>query len=215
MNQASNLNRRRFVHGLQAGSATAIWAQSLLNILIAQDGSATLLCDTLAGQAVQLTVLQQGVTTHVPAEVKANLPGELFLERLVTLSSGGEVMMDNLSFIALDAIEPGVQAILEEGQLPIGHLFNQLWVRKTNLAGMQALHARLWAHSGLPDPDAVRSYRVNTPSAPCMLITETFRFGMRMNLPALGIELPQLGNQVAEPTAATARCFAEPIASEV
>ncbi len=175
--------RRRFADGLQPGSATAAWAETLLKVLLAQDGSATLLCETIAGGAVQLTVLKQNITEHVPPEVRQHLPGQRFMERFVTLSSGGEVMMDNLSYIALDAMEPSVCKILEEGQVPIGHLFDRLWVRKKSLFGMESLHERLWAQSGLPDARAVRSYLVSTPAAPCMLISETFRAGMRRGLP--------------------------------
>ncbi len=180
--------RRRFADGLKPGSATASWAETLLKVLIAQDGSATLLCEIIAEGAVQLTVLKQCITEHVPPEVRQHLPGERFMERFVSLSSGSEVMMDNLSYIALDAIEPSLCKILEEGRLPIGHLFDRLWVRKKTLSGMEALHARLWAQSGLPDPRAVRSYLVNTPAAPCMLISETFRSGMRRGLPGDVIE---------------------------
>lgn len=177
------LSRRRYTDGLTVGSTMAAWAEGWLKLLITQDGSATLLCEMIAHGPVQLTVHHQHATEQVPLEVKSNLPGRRFLERFVSLSSNGEVMMDNLSYIALDAIESDVRQILEEGRLPIGHLFEQMWVKKKPLSGMDALHARLWDRCGLPDPKAVRSYIVDTPYAKTMLITETFRYGMRLGMP--------------------------------
>ena len=175
--------RRRYHDGLESGTPGSIWAETLLKILIAQDGSATLLCETLAEGPIRLDVLHQVVTDSVPEIVKAHLLGEHFIERQVCMSARGEVMMDNLSYIALDTIDPEMRGFLEAGESPIGHIFNRRWTRKKPIPSPDSVQMRLWQRSGVPDPSAVRSYLVETPQGIGMLITETFRYGMRWGLP--------------------------------
>lgn len=159
----------------------------VLQLLLAQDGSTTLLCETVAGGPVTLQLLLQQQVQDVPPIVRSVLPGERFIERVTCLIAHGQVMMDNLSYIALDALAPDVQRDLEAGTMPIGHLFARMWTRRHFLAPQPVLHARLWAAvDGPPDAQASRSYSVVTPQGPCMLITETFRRGMLMQPPATG-----------------------------
>lgn len=150
----------------------------LLRLLMAQDGSTTRLCEAVAGGPVALELLEQRTTREVPECVRARLPGEEFIERLTSLCAHGEVMMDNLSYIALQGLEPDVERDLRAGTMPIGHLLARLWVRREFLPLDDALGARLWGAVGLPDPRATRSYRIVTPGGPRMLIAETWRQGI-------------------------------------
>jgi chorismate-pyruvate lyase len=123
------------------------------------------------------------VTDNVSSDVRSYLSGENFIERHVCMSFRNEVMMDNLSYIALDAIDPELREFLEAGVSPIGHFFDRRWTRKKPLPGLASVQRRLWERSGEPDPSAVRSYLLEMPHGTCMLITETFRAGMRFGLP--------------------------------
>ena len=153
----------------------------VLQLLLAQDGSTTRLCETIAGGPVLLQLLEQRVVTDVPPQVSAILPGERFIERITCLAAHGQVMMDNLSYIALQGLPVDVQDALQAGTMPIGHLLARMWVRRTFLGPQPVLCERLWAAAGgLPDAKASRSYSIETPAGPCMLITETFRRGMLM-----------------------------------
>ena len=157
----------------------------VLQLLLAQDGSTTRLCETVAGGPVDLHVLAQHPAQEVPDVVRSVLPGTRFIERITTLSAHGEAMMDNLSYIALAGLPHDVQRDLEAGTMPIGHLFARMWIRRSFLGAQPTLCERLWATTrGLPDAAASRSYSVVTPQGPCMLITETFRRGMLMEPPA-------------------------------
>ncbi|PIT02445.1 hypothetical protein TSA1_18050 [Bradyrhizobium nitroreducens] len=177
------VSRRRYVEGLSPGSATAAWAEAWLKVLIAQDGSATLLCETIAQGPIHLDVVHQVVTSNVPPEVRDHLSGVEFIERQVCMSFRHEVMMDNLSYIALDAVDPELRGYLEAGISPIGHIFDRRWTRKKPVPALSSVQRRLWQRSGAPDPSAVRSYLLEMPHGACMLITETFRAGMRFGLP--------------------------------
>ena len=172
------IRRRRY--GVGATDAGArLHARRLLPLLIAQDGSTTRLCEAIAGGPITLRLVDQRVTTQVPAAVTAELAGSRFLERITSLSAHGEVMMDNLSYIALDRLPEDVQRDLLAGKLPIGHLLARLFVRRRFLpAVMDALLPRLWAAVGEPDPASSRAYVIASADGPAMLIAETFRDGM-------------------------------------
>lgn len=156
------------------------FAPDLLRLLLAQDGSTTRLCETVAGGPVELLLLHQVMTADVPPVVRDALPGEHFIERVTSLAAHGEVMMDNLSYIALDGLPRDVQADLEAGRLPIGHLLARLWVKRAAWQPTSWLFERLDAAVGVRDDAASRAYRILTPDGPSMLIAETFRRGMRM-----------------------------------
>lgn len=151
----------------------------VLQLLLAQDGSTTRLCETVAGGPVALHLLVQRVTTAVPPAVQAVLPGTHFIERITCLAAHGQVMMDNLAYIALEGLQADVRRDLEAGAMPIGHLLARLWVRRRFLDPQPALLERLWSVAGgLPDAAASRLYCITTPEGPRMLIAETFRRGM-------------------------------------
>lgn len=177
------VSRRRYADGLIPGTPTTIWAEAWLKVLLAQDGSATLLCETLAQAPVDLKVVHQAVSRAVPDEVVRHLSGNEFVERQVVMSFQGEVMMDNLSYAAVDSIDPELRNHLEAGISPIGHIFDRRWVRKRPIPSPVSIQDRLWQRAGVPDPTAVRSYVLEMPSGPTMLITEVFRAGMRLGLP--------------------------------
>ena len=157
-------------------------ARRLLDVLLAQDGSTTRVCEAIAGGRISLHVARQGVTADVPAPVRRALPCAQYLERYSTLAAHGQVLMDNLTFIALDGLDPAVHAGLEAGTAPIGHLLESLWTRRQRLprADLDVLGPLLWNEFGLPDPVASRAYLINTPEGPRFLIAETYRRGMRM-----------------------------------
>lgn len=129
---------------------------------------------------VSLHLLEQRVVDAVPTEVRRALPGSGFIERITCLAAHGQVMMDNLSYIALDGLPTDLQRDLEGGTMPIGHLLSRLWVRRSLLDAAPMLYERLWAVVGLPDPEASRTYCIATPEGPRMLIAETYRRGMLM-----------------------------------
>jgi chorismate-pyruvate lyase len=169
------LERCRF-HDVGSDPAAA----ALLRLLLAQDGSATRLCETIAGGAIALHLLEQRVVSVLPVDAHALLPGREYLERITSIAAHGEVMMDNLSYIALERLPPALRGELEGGRVPIGHLLGGLWMRRRFVAPGAAFFERLWAVVGQPDPAASRAYCVDTPEGACMLIGETFRRGMRM-----------------------------------
>ncbi|HEX6708609.1 MAG TPA: hypothetical protein VF169_27985 [Albitalea sp.] len=175
-NSPTSFRRERFFDA----SATDPGPRRLLALLLAQDGSTTRLCETIAAGPITLQLLHQAPTADVPAAVREALPGTRFIERITSLCAHGEVMMDNLTYIALGDLDRTLQRDLEAGELPIGHLLARLWVRREPVAGAEALHERLWGTVGLPDAAATRAYRILTPEGPRMLIAETYRRGMRM-----------------------------------
>lgn len=173
--------RRELYADSAAAASEAAHARRVLRLLLAQDGSTTRLCETVAGGRVGLHVLHQQVTNDVPAIVREQLPGHRFIERITCLAAHDEVLMDNLSYIALDGLEPDIERDLHAGRLPIGHLLARWWVRREAILAPQELPDRLWSVTGLPDADATRSYRILTPESPRMLICETYRRGMLMD----------------------------------
>jgi chorismate-pyruvate lyase len=162
-------------------ASSPVAARRLLQLLLAQDGSTTRLCETIAGGPVALQVLHQAPTADVNELVHRQLPGTRFIERITSLVAHGEVMMDNLAYIALEGLDASLQRDLEAGEAPIGHLLARLWVRREGVPGAGALHERLWRTVGVPDAVATRAYRIVTPEGPRMLIVETYRRGMRMD----------------------------------
>lgn len=153
----------------------------VLQLLLAQDGSTTRLCETVAGGPVALHVFEQRIVEPVPSAVSATLPGKRFIERITCLAAHAQVMMDNIAYIALDGLDVDIRRDLEAGVLPIGHLLARMWVRRYFLALEPALLERLWSTvGGLPDVAASRMYCIATPEGPHMLIAETFRRGMLM-----------------------------------
>jgi len=171
--------QRQPFHDPSDEPARAAHARSMLKLLLAQDGSTTRLCEAIAGGPIALLVLEQRVVRAAPREVHNALPGSSFIERITCLAAHGQVMMDNLSYIALDGLAPDLRRDLEGGAIPIGHLLARLWVRRAFLAAPPPmLFERLWGVVGLPDPVATRAYRIATPEGPRMLITETYRRGM-------------------------------------
>lgn len=178
---SSNLPRRERFADPAATPAEAAHERQLLRLLLAQDGSTTRLCEAVAGGPVQLHVISQHVTQDVPAFVASQLPGTQFIERITSLAAHGEVLMDNLTYIALAGLEPEIEADLRAGTLPIGHLLARLWVRRERVADAPELLDRLWRAAGLPDASATRTYRIATPTSARMLIAETYRRGMRMD----------------------------------
>jgi chorismate-pyruvate lyase len=173
------LQRQRFHHASDS-PAQAAHARSVLQLLLAQDGSTTRLCETIAGGPVSLHVMKQQIVDAVPAQVRAALPGASFIERITCLAAHGQVMMDTLSYIALEGLPADVRRDLEGGAMPIGHLLSRLWVRRAFLDATPTLYERLWGAVGLSDSEASRTYCIVTPDGPCMLIAETYRRGMLM-----------------------------------
>lgn len=172
--------QRQPVHLASDAPEQAIAARRVLRLLLAQDGSTTRLCETVAGGPVELWVYEQRSVDIVPTEVRAALPGTRFIERITCLAAHGQVLMDNLTYIALDSVAPDLQCDLEAATLPIGHLLARLWVRRASVELSPALTNRLWDVVGMPDAPASRSYRIVTPDGPLMLIAETYRRGMLM-----------------------------------
>jgi chorismate-pyruvate lyase len=173
--------QRRCFGDASAPPTPAAQANSILQLLLTQDGSTTRLCEAVAGGPVTLHVIEQQVLGTAPAEVRSVLPGAGFIERITCLAARGQVLMDNLSYIALDGLAPDVRRDLEDGVIPIGHLLSRMWVRRSFLDPSPALYAKLWDAVGLPDPDASRVYCIATPDGPRMMIAETFRQGMLMS----------------------------------
>ena len=178
--EAPRLERERF-HCASDTPAAAAHARFLLQLLLAQDGSTTRLCETIAGGAVELHLLEQRVVESLPPGSNGSLAGSAFIERITCIASKGRAMMDNLSYIALDGLAADLRRDLEAGTIPIGHLLARMWVRRAFVEPPPALCRRLWDAAGLPDPTATRAYRIVTPEGPRMLIVETFRRGMRMD----------------------------------
>ncbi len=177
------LQRQTFLQASDSPTQAA-HARDTLRLLVAQDGSTTRLCETAAGGPITVHLLEQQVVRAVPPAVQAALPGTSFIERITSLSAHGEVMMDNLSYIALEGLPADIRRDLEAGVLPIGHLLARMWVRREFLPPDAGLYQRLWGASGVPDAEASRTYRILTPEGPRMLIAESYRRGMLMQPPA-------------------------------
>ena len=181
------LRRAAFAEEALAPDAAAGRAV-LLAVLLAQDGSTTRLCEAIAGGPIQVHVARQRLTRDVPGEVRRELPGGEFIERYSSLAADGEVMMDNLTYIAVTGLDPVVRQGLEDGTVPIGHLLERLWIRRRRLPAqtLQALGRHLWEEFAPADEAASRAYVIVTPEAPRFVIAETYRYGMLRTLPGIG-----------------------------
>lgn len=151
--------------------------QPLLRLLLAQDGSATRLCEALAQGPITVQLQFQRRTTDVPASVIAQLGGNAWLERATTLHAHGVVLMDNLSYTRLDAVPDWFLAGLDAGTTPIGHLLDRLPIQREDLPFADDIATRLWSQVGLPDTRAAKLYRIRTATGSLMLVMETFRAG--------------------------------------
>jgi len=150
----------------------------LLQVLLVQDGSTTRICEALSGGPIDVTVHRQIRTAKIPEVVNRYLGGDEWLERITSLSSRGQVLMDNLSYTRLDAVPEAFLNDLDRGIAPIGHLLAQLYVQREALDVGSELAQRLWEIVGVPDPNASRAYRMLTAAGPFMLIFESFRAGL-------------------------------------
>ena len=171
--------RRTFLDPL-AGPDELQRHQWLLRLLLAQDGSTTRICQAVAGTPLKLEVWHQQVTPTVPDVVREVLAGDSFIHRVTSLAAGGEVMMDNLVYVALDGLSEPLRRGLDSGAIPIGPLLESLWVRRKPLPApvTQHLCRQLWEHVGVPDAAASRAYTIATPSGNLFVIAETYRRGM-------------------------------------
>lgn len=154
--------------------------QWLLRLLLAQDGSTTRICQAVAGVPLKLEVWHQEVTSTVPDGVRDVLAGDAFMHRVTSLAAAGEVMMDNLVYVALDGLAEPLRRGLDSGAIPIGPLLESLWVRRKPLPApiTQTLCRELWQRVGMPDAGASRAYTIATPSGNLFVIAETYRRGM-------------------------------------
>lgn len=150
---------------------------ALLRLLLAQDGSATRLCEALAGRKVTVVLQHQVRTTDVPEVVRRELGGDEWLERATTLHAWGTVLLDNLSYTRLDRLPDWFLAKLDQGDTPIGYMLDQLFLQRDDLPLAADMAARLWPLVGLPDEGAAKLYRVAMPQGALMLVMETFRAG--------------------------------------
>ncbi len=152
--------------------------RALLRALLALDGSTTRVCEAVVRQPVQVLLHHQDETQNVPDAVREQLGGSAWLARVTSLHAGGQVLMDNLSYTRLDAVPADFLRRMHEGQAPIGHLLQGLFVRREVVAGSVQIAQALWAHVGQADAQASRAYRIVMPEGPLMLIFEAFRGGL-------------------------------------
>jgi chorismate-pyruvate lyase len=158
--------------------AQAGCARALLRLFLTQDGSTTRLCEAMARDRVTVHLLDQAIVHELPSHLKTALPGHSFLRRIISLAAEGQVLLDSISYIALGALDAESVARLEAGTIPIGHVLDDLWTRRSFRSRDDGLFDELWREVGEPDAQASRSYTVLTPQGPCMVIAETFRRGM-------------------------------------
>ena len=148
----------------------------LRRLLLAHDGSTTRLCEAVALQPIKVLLHEQKRMTEAPEDILKHLGGSHWLSRVSSLyTPEGKVMMDNLSFTRLDKVPTWFLRKLDEGQVPIGQMLQQIFVRRKPIETSQTLQNLLWSQVGLPDPDTTRGYLIVTPEGPLMLIFEVFR----------------------------------------
>jgi chorismate-pyruvate lyase len=152
--------------------------RALLRLFLLQDGSTTRLCETMARDRLTVHVLAQAIVPELPVHLAGALPGRGFLRRITALEMQKQVLLDSISYIALDALDADNVARLEAGTTPIGHVLATLWTKRSFRSEDQALFDELWRVVGQADAQASRSYTVFTPQGPCMVIAETFRRGI-------------------------------------
>lgn len=167
--------------GAALADAACDGAHALLRLLLVQDGSTTRLCEAIAaGAPLRLLIHRQRVQPVIPAAVRALLPDdEPLLERIVSICARDRVMLDALSYIAPARLPEPLRRELDSGAVPLGRMFDRLWIRREFLPPTRALGEPLWDAVGLPDAAATRSLRIATPEGPFLVLTETFRRGMR------------------------------------
>lgn len=170
------LRRERFL----SASPTSETARekAILRMLLAQDGSTTQLLETIGGSPVHVRILDQREVEDLPTQVGGFLSGNRYLRRLAALEAFGEVVVDSLSYIALDVLPPPVVQELREGVSPIGHLLSHTWTRREFRYGDTQMFDELWSAVGLPDATASRSCCIFTPRSTCVVLAETFRRGV-------------------------------------
>lgn len=172
-----DLHRERFQSGADA-PAGSISAATLLQVLLHQDGSTTRLLEMLVGSAITVHVLVQGFVDELPPPLANSLAGKRFLRRLSTLEARGHVLLDSISYTAIDALPASVARGLLEGVRPIGHVFSSLWTKRSFGSDGTQLLEELWSTVGEPHREASRSCVVLIPEGPCMLLAETIRQGI-------------------------------------
>jgi len=158
------------------------YEQTIRALLLAQDGSTTALLEKLGPAKVSVHVIEQHVVEKLPGELDGELPGARFLRRLASLHARGDVLLDSLSYTAIDVLPQSVARELTKGVRPIGHLLSQLWTRREFRDRHEGLLQELWDAVGDPDPPSSRTMCIYTPRAPCMLLAETFRGGVLAHL---------------------------------
>jgi chorismate-pyruvate lyase len=154
------------------------WEEVILRMLIGQDGSTTRLLETMAGERISVHIIEQRVLHELPQELTGDLPGNSFLRRVVALEAKGHVLLDSISYIAMDALPEPISRELQEGVLPIGTVLSRLWTRRTFRDQDTNLFEQLWSATGHPDRRASRSSCLHTPNGPCIILGETFRHGV-------------------------------------
>lgn len=106
---ACNEFRRARFHQDADSSTQAAHARTVLQMLLAQDGSTTRLCETLAASAISVQVFEQDMVDALPGQLHDALPGARFIRRLSSLVANGDVLLDSLSFIALEGLPEDIR----------------------------------------------------------------------------------------------------------
>jgi chorismate-pyruvate lyase len=154
-------------------------------MLIGQDGSTTRLLETIAGERISVHIIEQGVVRELPRDLASGLAGKSFLRRVTALEAKGHVLLDCLSYIAMDVLPKPIVRELQEGVLPIGSVLSRVCTRRTFRNHDESLLRELWSVVGYPDWRASRSSCLHTPAGACMILGETFRRGVLTLLPAI------------------------------
>lgn len=167
MSEPVPLERRPFPGGRCAGR--------LLRLLLAQDGSTTRSCSALLGRPAELRVHAQREES-TPRAFADVLGAGHALVRVTSLHDRGQVAMDNLAVVALDAAPAGLRDGLLAGILPVGRLLDGLPLRRSFLPANPWLELTLAELSGgAPDARASRTYAIELASGPLMVVHETYR----------------------------------------
>lgn len=170
--------REPFLRTSDRHASETRWEEAILRFLISQDGSTTRLLESVVGGKITVHVLDQRLVQELPRELDSFLPGSSFLRRLTFLEARGHVLLDSLSYIAIEALPPSVIQELQEGNSPIGNMLSQLWTKRAFRTQDTFLFEELWHATASPDPQASRSCCIYTSRSPCMILGETFRRGV-------------------------------------
>lgn len=174
---SSPLQRERF-HCAADAPAQAERAQTLLRVLLHQDGSTTRLLEAMSGGAITVHVIEQGFIQELPPWLAGVLPGRTFLRRLTALEANGQVFLDSLSYTAVEVLPSVLVQELVDGARPIGAVLADVWTRRAFREDDTHILEELWSVVGMADPQASRSTMIVTPGGPCMVLAETFRRGV-------------------------------------